>query len=145
MSFLPSPHLGYLRSAEWERHVKQPRGYAMSPGGTEPVAFRDGAVTPSGITCNNAWHKPKSGGRGPSLERILKQMLARFGGHEPDAETVVDLLTLLKKGSFLVPVELFGYRDRAICRGSLSNSTRWPHKPSSTWTTPTAKQPATAA
>ena len=30
----------------------------------------------------------------------------------PNAETVVDLLTLLKKGSFLVPVELFGYRDR---------------------------------
>jgi replicative superfamily II helicase len=102
----------YLRSAEWERHVKQPRGYATSPSGTEPVAFREGAVTPSGITCNNAWRKPKSGGRGPSLERILKQMLDRLGGHEPDAETVVDLLVLLKRGSFLVPVELFGYRER---------------------------------
>lgn len=102
----------YLRSAEWERRVKQPRGYATAPGGTEPVAFRDGAITPGGITCNNAWRKPKSGGRGPSLEQILKQMHSRIGGNEPSAEIVVDLLAFLKKGSFLVPVELFGYRDR---------------------------------
>ena len=101
----------HLRGADWERRVKQPRGYAATPGG-EPLAFRDGAITPSGITCHNAWRKPKSGGRGPSLERILKQMLDRFGGHEPDAEIIVDLLSLLEKGSFLIPVELFGYRER---------------------------------
>ena len=37
-------------------------------------------------------------------------MLGRFGGIEPDAERMVKLLELLKRGRFLVPVDLFGYR-----------------------------------
>ena len=68
---------------------------------------------PWGITCNNAWRKPKLGGRGPSLERILKHLLERFGGNEPDADMIVDVLKFLMEGSFLAPVELAGARDRA--------------------------------
>lgn len=102
----------HFKQAEWERRVKQPRGYPVTPGG-EPEAFKDKAEVPYGITCNNAWRKPKSGGRGPSLERILKHLLSRMGGNEPDAEMMVELLKFLMDGSFVVPVELFGARKRA--------------------------------
>jgi len=67
---------------------------------------------PYGVRCHNAWRKPKSGGRGPSLERLLKHFLGRFGGGEPDADQIVDLLSLLKKGSFLLPFELNGAREK---------------------------------
>ena len=39
-------------------------------------------------------------------------MLTKFGGQEPDAELMVDLLAFLKKGSFLASVELAGARDK---------------------------------
>lgn len=42
----------------------------------------------------------------------MKHLLARFGGPEPDAERMVDLLGFLRRGSFLVPVELFGAQKR---------------------------------
>ncbi len=100
-----------IRQADWERRMKQPQAYPATPGG-EPEAFVEGERIPYGIKCNNAWRKPKSGGRGPSLERLLKHLLNRFGGQEPDAEKMVDLLTFLKKGSFLTPVEVFGARDK---------------------------------
>ena len=58
------------------------------------AAFQESERVPYGIRCHNAWRKPKSGGRGPSLERLLKQMLTRFGGQEPDAELMVDLLVV---------------------------------------------------
>ncbi|MGA2617380.1 MAG: DEAD/DEAH box helicase [Thermoguttaceae bacterium] len=100
-----------IQQAEWERRMKQPQGYPVTPGG-EPLAFQESERVPYGIRCHNAWRKPKSGGRGPSLERLLKQMLTKFGGHEPDAELMVDLLAFLKKGSFLASVELAGARDK---------------------------------
>jgi hypothetical protein len=102
----------HIKQAEWERRVKQPQGFPVTPGG-EPEAFRDKAAVPWGIRCHNAWRKPKSGGRGPSLERILKHLLSRLGAKEPDAELMVDLLKFLMDGSFLVPVELTGARKRA--------------------------------
>jgi len=101
----------HIQRADWERRMKQPQGYPVTAGG-EPVAFLEAERVPWGIRCHNAWRKPKSGGRGPSLERLLKHLLARFGGHEPDAERMVDLLSFLKKGSFLAPSELFGAQQR---------------------------------
>ena len=83
----------------------------MTAGG-QPLAFQESERVPYGIRCHNAWRKPKSGGRGPSLERLIKQMLNKFGGQDPDAELMVDLLTFLKKGSFLASVELAGARDK---------------------------------
>ncbi len=58
--------------------MKQPQGYPVTPGG-EPLAFQESERVPYGIRCHNAWRKPKSGGRGPSLERLLKQMLTGSG------------------------------------------------------------------
>lgn len=102
----------YIHQADWERRVKQPKGYAASPSG-EPISYLDSAAVAFGVTCNNAWRRPKGGGRGPSLERILKFLTERFGGHEPDADLMVELLSFLKMGSFLLPIELFGARDRS--------------------------------
>jgi uncharacterized Zn finger protein (UPF0148 family) len=101
----------HIQQADWERRMKQPQGYPMTPGG-EPEAFLEGERVPYGIRCHNAWRKPKSGGRGPSLERLLKHLLKRFGGQEPDAEQMVGLISFLKKGSFLAPIEVCGARDK---------------------------------
>ena len=101
----------HVKKADWERRVKYPRGYAASGNG-EPVAFRDAAEIPPGITCNNAWRKPKSGGVGPSLERLLKRLLDHFGGLVPDADQMVELMTFLRRGSFLVATDLFGFSKR---------------------------------
>ncbi|NLE38121.1 MAG: DUF1998 domain-containing protein, partial [Pirellulaceae bacterium] len=101
----------HVKQADWERRVKQPRGYPLTDGG-EPEVFRDRATIPYGVTCNNAWRKAKGGGRGPSLERMFRHLLKHFGGTEPDAEMMVGLLAFLQEGRFLVPVELAGARER---------------------------------
>ena len=101
----------HIQQAEWERRMKQPQGYPVTAGG-EPEAFLESERVPYGIRCHNAWRKPKSGGRPPSLERLLKHLLNRLGGHDPDAEQMVGLLAFLKKGSFLAPVELCGAREK---------------------------------
>ncbi|MDY0169365.1 MAG: DEAD/DEAH box helicase [Thermoguttaceae bacterium] len=101
----------HIKQADWERRMKQPQGYPVTPGG-EPEAFRDKTEVPWGIRCHNPWRKPKSGGQDPSLQRILKHLLTRLGGAEPDAEMMVDLIKFLMDGSFVVPVELFGARVR---------------------------------
>jgi replicative superfamily II helicase len=100
----------YVRTAEWERRMKQPSGFAATRDG-QPVGYLDAAKVPPGITLRNAWRRQGAGGRGPSLERILRHLLGRFGGAEPDEPTMVAVLAFLCRGSFLVPSELFGYRE----------------------------------
>ncbi|MBD2358149.1 DEAD/DEAH box helicase [Tolypothrix sp. FACHB-123] len=101
----------YIKTAEWERRIKQPQGYALSKIG-QPVAYLDKALVPLGITSHNPWRKPQTGGREPSLERILKHLLARFGSIEPNEEHMVKLLEFLQSGSFLSAVELYGNREK---------------------------------
>ena len=101
----------YIGTAQWERHVKQPRGYAATGNG-EPVVSIDAAEVPPGITSRNAWRRPGAGGRGPSLERILHHLLAGFGGAEPDEDVMLGLLHFLHRGNFIVSSDLFGYRER---------------------------------
>ncbi|MBD2014350.1 DEAD/DEAH box helicase [Microcoleus sp. FACHB-53] len=100
----------YTRAAEWERRIKQPQGYALSNG--RPIAYLDRANVPYGIKLHNPWRKPKAGGRGPSLERILKHLLSRWGGTEPTEEHLVEVLEWLLKGSFLVAAQLYGRREK---------------------------------
>lgn len=97
----------HFKKADWERRIKQPQGYAASDTGN-PTAFRDAAEIAYGVRCHNAWRKPKGGGRGPSLERYLKHLANRIGSTDPDSDAMVDLLTFLKRGNFLVPVDLYG-------------------------------------
>ena len=101
----------FIKMANWERRVPRPQGYAASDGG-EPLAWRDAAEIPFGITRLNAWRRPGAGGRGPSLERILRDLLRHMGGVEPTDEHMVDSLMFLCRGNFLVSPELHGARDR---------------------------------
>ncbi len=100
----------WVHKAEWERRVKQPRGYAASSSGA-PLLFLDSTAVPTGITVHNAWRRPGVGGRSPSLERILKHLLDRFGGVAPHPEDMEALLEFLCRGSFLVANPLHGARD----------------------------------
>ncbi len=101
----------YFRSAEWERKFVQPQGYPVSTAG-QALAYLDRSQAPQGIKVMNAWRRPGTGGRGPSLERILRRLAAGFGGRDPDDQMMTALLDFLLKGQFLVASELFGYRER---------------------------------
>ncbi len=91
----------HILTAQWERRVKQPRGYAADSNGA-PATFLEAASVPMGVTAMNAWRKPRAGGRGPSLERILTHLLMRFGGVEPNEQTILSVLDFyLRKGSFI--------------------------------------------
>lgn len=100
----------HLMAAEWERRVKLPQGYAYNPG-SGAITYNDSARIPGGIKNNNAWRREGAGGRGPSLERILRHLLGRFGGNDPDDSMMEGMLNFLLDGSFLFPYTLYGHRD----------------------------------
>jgi replicative superfamily II helicase/very-short-patch-repair endonuclease len=99
----------YIRSAEWERRVRAPKGFAADDRG-RPAPNLDAAIVPPGITLHNAWKRPGVGGRSPSLERIFRSLIARFGGAQPDADSLVEALRFLQQASFVVASELYGFR-----------------------------------
>jgi len=101
--------------ADWERRIKNPSGYACDAQG-RPVGSLDSSEVPEGITLNNAWRRPKAGGRGPSLERRLRHLLGRVGGSEATEELMVEVLEFLMGGPrLLVAQTLHGYRkDRRL-------------------------------
>lgn len=101
----------YSKTAEWERRMKQPQGYSCDNNG-DPIPYLERTEVPPGIKVSNSWRKPGTGGRGPSLERVLRHLLSRFGGIEAEENTMVSILDFLRQGSFIVASDLFGYRDR---------------------------------
>jgi hypothetical protein len=101
----------WVRAAEWERRIVSPQGYPCDVRGN-PIVSQDSAEATPGVRVSNAWRSPRARGKGPSLERILKHLLARFGGVEPTAECMFSLLDFLRRTSFLVPTTLAGFRDR---------------------------------
>jgi len=97
--------------ADWERRFAYPHGFVCEEDGT-PLPYRDRAEFPSGVSGHNAWRRPKAGGKGPSLERILRDLLQRFGGIVPTEGSMVMLLDFLRQGpQLLVPTRLHGYRQ----------------------------------
>lgn len=99
-----------FRAADWERRIKTPAGYACSPDGI-PLAYMDQSEVPDGITPSNAWRRPKAGGRGPSLERLVKHLVGRMGGAEVTEERMLSLLGFLCSGPrLLAPTKLQGFR-----------------------------------
>jgi replicative superfamily II helicase/predicted nucleic acid-binding Zn-ribbon protein len=104
----------FVRAAEWERRVRFPQGYPCDASGN-PKLFMDPAEGISGIKVSNAWRSPSSRGRGPSLERILKSLMERFGGVIPTADHMLAILTLLKRTSFLVASPLAGKSQKKPC------------------------------
>ncbi len=96
--------------ADWERRIKNPAGYACDEHG-QPSAWIDRSEVPMGISALNAWRRPKTGGRGPSLERILRHLLNRIGGTDPDDERMVEILEFLTRGPHLIVAQpLHGHR-----------------------------------
>ncbi len=99
-----------LRSADWERRVKSPTGFACTPEGA-PLLYLDRAEVPEGIGLNNPWRKPSGGGRGPLLEQRFKRLVKRLGGDEAGADEMQEILDFLSRGpKLLVPVKLEGFR-----------------------------------
>jgi hypothetical protein len=97
-------------AADWERRIKHPNGYVCDEDGRIEL-YLDQSSVPEGIRPSNSWRRPVAGGRGPSLERKLRQLLKRFGGSDPSEEQMEALLELLSGGPrFIVPVKLFGFR-----------------------------------
>ena len=96
--------------ADWERRFAYPHGFVCEEDGT-PLPYLDRAEFPAGISGHNAWRRPKAGGKGPSLERILRQLARRFGGSPPTEDSMVHMLEFLTQGpQLLVPSRLYGYR-----------------------------------
>ena len=87
----------FMRSAEWERRVKRPQGYACDQTG-KPLGHLERNDAPQGLTVHNLWRKPKGGGRGPSTERILRHLIQRFGGVEPAEQQMLALMQFLSAG-----------------------------------------------
>jgi hypothetical protein len=99
----------YIKAADWERRVKSPRGFATDANG-RPLPYNTTNI-PAGVTCRNSWRRPGVGGRSPGLERILKELLNRFGGVAVDVHHIVDVLDFLRRGQYLVASELYGFRQ----------------------------------
>jgi hypothetical protein len=56
----PSCPEEFRSSADWERRIKSPMGYACDEQG-RPVPWLDGSEIPAGLTMLNAWRRPKPG------------------------------------------------------------------------------------
>lgn len=101
-----------FKLAEWERQLRSPQGYPLTPQG-EIVTSIDQATVPIGLKCHNAWRRPGAGGRGPSLQGLFENLMNRFGGTQPtNDQPMASVLDFLKRGDFLTASELCGARDR---------------------------------
>jgi hypothetical protein len=101
-----------LRSADWERRVKNPSGFGCTPDGA-PLLYLDRTEVPEGIGLNNPWRKPSGGGRGPRLEQGLKRLVKRLGGADAGGDEMQALLDFLCAGPrLLVPVKLEGFKKQ---------------------------------
>jgi hypothetical protein len=101
-----------FKLAEWERQLRSPQGYPLTPGG-EIATNIDQAAVPIGIKCHNAWRRPGVGGRGPSLQGLFENLINRFGGNPPtNDQPMAAVLDFLMRGDFLSRVELCGARER---------------------------------
>ena len=101
----------HFRAAQWERRMRQPSGYPLTPSG-EVVAWLDSQQVMRGITLRNAWRRPGAGGRAPSLGILLQHLLTRLRRSHPDEQVMVQLLDFVRRGNFLIAADLYGARDR---------------------------------
>jgi hypothetical protein len=103
----------YFAAAEWERSMVWPKGLPCDERGN-PLTRRDDAEVPVGIKVRPVW---REGGRGaqPSYEKLIRHLQAAFGGRDDlDPEDAAALMEFLKKGSFLVPVKVYGAREHCM-------------------------------
>jgi hypothetical protein len=76
-----------IKSAEWERQLKSPQGYPLTPAG-EVGGNLDSATIPYGIKLHNAWRRLGVGGRSPSLQGLFEHLVKRFGGPLPNEQSM---------------------------------------------------------
>ncbi len=98
-------------AAEWERSRPVAQGYACDLAGN-PLLYIDRTEIPYGLTRHNAWRAPKTGGRGPSTQRILENLVLHFGAVGPQPEHMLSILHCLQDWQFLVAPDLFGLHDK---------------------------------
>lgn len=97
----------YFAAAEWERSMVWPKGLPADASG-KPLSRLDEHDVPQGIKLRNVW-RDSSRGSGPSFEKLIRHLLARFGGGaELGPEDAVSLMELLFKGRYLTPEKLYG-------------------------------------
>jgi hypothetical protein len=102
----------YIARAEWERKGANPRGLPVDADG-RPGLYIDRLAFPSGIAIRNIWRAPGAGGRAPGFQRLIEQMLARFGAPHPDETDGLALLQFLRRGNFVTISDVFGFREQA--------------------------------
>lgn len=100
----------YMNAASWERKVRYPKGFPLNASGN-PIGYVEQTSMPDGLKVHNAWRREGSGGKGPALQRIFEHLLLRMGGVPGTEDILMEVLDFLKKGSFLVSSELYGYRQ----------------------------------
>jgi len=103
-----------IEAAHWERSMKQPHGYPVSPSGGEAVLNLPATEVPAGIKLRNAWRSPGAGGTGPRIERTFRHLLKRLGGVEPGPEHMRKTLDFLLQNSFVKAFDLYGYREHRL-------------------------------
>lgn len=103
----------FRTSADWERRVKTPSGYACTRDG-KPIGSVDQSEIADGVRAYNIWRGTRGGGRSPGLQRKFEELLRRMGGVDASEELLLDVLGFLCGGPrLLVPASLHGYRDSA--------------------------------
>lgn len=100
-----------FKTADWERRIKVPHGYACDDQG-RVVGWRDPAEVEDGIKLRNFWRK-SGGGKSPRTQERLTNLLRRLGGVEPTDEELCALVSFLLPGEgpgLITPVSLGGFR-----------------------------------
>lgn len=99
-----------LQAGDWERSVKSPAGYACE--GDKAVAWVDPHMVTPGVRVRSiARHGTR--GRAPAIQRITESLVQRFGGTASGPDDAVALVEFLRLGSYVAPVDLFGFRNSA--------------------------------
>lgn len=98
----------HFASAEWERAMMWPKGLPADSAGL-PLTHLDEHVIPEGIKLRNVWRN-SSRGSGPSFEKLIRRLVACFGGlvDDLDNQAAEDLMKLLCKGKYLTPEKIYG-------------------------------------
>lgn len=101
-----------LKSAEWNRSVKHPKGLPMDSEGNL-IGYMAKEQVADGIKIHNPCSKLGAGGRGPAIKRIFIKLMKDMSNIDPQEEHLLRTLNFLQQGSFLVKTKLYGYRKPA--------------------------------
>ena len=75
------------------------------------MANLDKSEVPPGISVTNFWRTGSARGRSPRLQRLMEHMFTRWGAAEPQSDMLLAVMTFLKRGRFVVPSELAGFKQ----------------------------------